>query len=92
LDKFFGGIGLRRGRTHPTELNNIDSLDFWRVIYANKDAKKLLLYAEMKLPGEAWLEFKIMRCTKQLHLDLKESPEDYIGTQLHHFIGLFLMV
>jgi hypothetical protein len=59
LDKFFGGIGLRRGRTHPTELNIGDSLDFWRVIYANKKAKKLLLYAEMKLPGEAWLEFKI---------------------------------
>ncbi|SNR73343.1 Uncharacterized conserved protein YbjT, contains NAD(P)-binding and DUF2867 domains [Lutibacter agarilyticus] len=59
FDKFFGGIGLRRGRTHPTELNNGDSLDFWRVIYANKEAKKLLLYAEMKLPGEAWLEFKI---------------------------------
>ena len=59
LDKFFGGIGLRRGRTHPTELNIGDSLDFWRVIYANKSAGKLLLYAEMKLPGEAWLEFKI---------------------------------
>ena len=59
FDKLFGGIGLRRGRTHPTELNNGDSLDFWRVIYANKEAKKLLLYAEMKLPGEAWLEFKI---------------------------------
>ncbi len=59
FDKFFGGIGLRRGRTHPTELNNGDSLDFWRVIYVNKEAKKLLLYAEMKLPGEAWLEFKI---------------------------------
>jgi uncharacterized protein YbjT (DUF2867 family) len=59
IDKFFGGIGLRRGRTHPTELNNGDSLDFWRVIYVNKEAKKLLLYAEMKLPGEAWLEFKI---------------------------------
>lgn len=59
MDKFFGGIGLRRGRTPPTELNNGDSLGFWRVIYANKEAKKLLLYAEMKLPGEAWLEFKI---------------------------------
>jgi uncharacterized protein YbjT (DUF2867 family) len=59
FDLLFGGIGLRRGRTHPTELNNGDSLDFWRVIYANKEAKKLLLYAEMKLPGEAWLEFKI---------------------------------
>lgn len=59
IDILFGGIGLRRGRTHPTELNNGDSLDFWRVIYVNKKAKKLLLYAEMKLPGEAWLEFKI---------------------------------
>jgi hypothetical protein len=59
IDKMFGGIGLRRGRTHPTELNIGDSLDFWRVIYTNKDQKKLLLYAEMKLPGEAWLEFKI---------------------------------
>ncbi|WP_111708360.1 SDR family oxidoreductase [Lutibacter citreus] len=59
LDKLFGGTGLRRGRTHPTKLNNGDSLDFWRVIYANKEAKKLLLYAEMKLPGEAWLEFRI---------------------------------
>ena len=59
LDKLFGGIGLRRGRTNPTELNTGDALDFWRVIYADRSAKKLLLYAEMKLPGEAWLEFKI---------------------------------
>ena len=59
LDKLFGGIGLRRGRTHQTELNVGDALDFWRVIYADKSKKKLLLYAEMKLPGEAWLEFKI---------------------------------
>ena len=34
-------------------------MDFWRVIFSNKNEKKLLLYAEMKLPGEAWLEFKI---------------------------------
>ncbi|PTM02889.1 MAG: DUF2867 domain-containing protein [Bacteroidetes bacterium] len=59
LDKLFGGIGLRRGRTSPTELNVGDALDFWRVIFADKSKKKLLLYAEMKLPGEAWLEFKI---------------------------------
>jgi len=59
IDKLFGGIGLRRGRTHPTELNVGDALDFWRVIYADKSKQKLLLYAEMKLPGEAWLEFKI---------------------------------
>jgi hypothetical protein len=59
MDKLFGGIGLRRGRTNPTELNAGDALDFWRVIYADKAKQKLLLYAEMRLPGEAWLEFKI---------------------------------
>jgi uncharacterized protein YbjT (DUF2867 family) len=59
LDKIFGGIGLRRGRTHPHELNPGDALDFWRVLYADKKDKRLLLFAEMKLPGEAWLEFKI---------------------------------
>lgn len=59
LDQFFGGAGLRRGRRHPNELNAGDALDFWRVIYADKEKGKLLLYAEMILPGEAWLEFKI---------------------------------
>ena len=59
LDKLFGGIGLRRGRTHVSELDAGDALDFWRVIFSDKKEKKLLLYAEMKLPGEAWLEFKI---------------------------------
>ncbi|MDO6596954.1 SDR family oxidoreductase [Oceanihabitans sp. 2_MG-2023] len=59
LDKLFGGIGLRRGRTSPTDLDAGDALDFWRVIYADKEKQKLLLFAEMKLPGEAWLEFKI---------------------------------
>ncbi|WP_027136640.1 SDR family oxidoreductase [Gaetbulibacter saemankumensis] len=59
LDKLVGGIGLRRGRTNDKDLNAGDSLDFWRVIFADKKQQKLLLYAEMKLPGEAWLEFKI---------------------------------
>ncbi|MFD1614047.1 SDR family oxidoreductase [Gelatiniphilus marinus] len=59
IDKAFGGIGLRRGRTNPTELHAGDALDFWRVIFADKAQQKLLLYAEMRLPGEAWLEFKI---------------------------------
>lgn len=59
IDKIVGGIGLRRGRTHPTEIYPGDALDFWRVLYADKKAKRLLLFAEMRLPGEAWLEFKI---------------------------------
>ena len=59
IDQLFGGAGIRRGRRHPTELYAGDALDFWRVIYADKENGKLLLYAEMILPGEAWLEFKI---------------------------------
>ncbi|MBQ4914143.1 SDR family oxidoreductase [Maribacter sp. MMG018] len=59
MDKLTGGVGLRRGRTHPDKLYPGDSLDFWRVLLADKKKKRLLLFAEMKLPGEAWLEFKI---------------------------------
>ncbi len=59
LDQLFSGVGMRRGRKSDTELVSGDALDFWRVLIANKEEKRLLLYAEMKLPGEAWLEFKI---------------------------------
>ena len=59
MDKFQGGVGLRRGRSHPTEISAGDAIDFWRVLFASKDEKRLLLYAEMKVPGDAWLEFKI---------------------------------
>jgi uncharacterized protein YbjT (DUF2867 family) len=58
-DKFAGGIGIRRGRRHPQELHAGDSLDFWRVLLADRTKGRLMLYAEMKLPGEAWLEFAI---------------------------------
>lgn len=59
LDKLVGGVGLRRGRTNPNAISVGDTLDFWRVLYANKEEGRLLLFAEMKLPGEAWLEFKV---------------------------------
>jgi len=59
IDKIAGGVGMRRGRRSDTEIFSGDALDFWRVLLANKSEKRLLLYAEMKLPGEAWLEFKI---------------------------------
>lgn len=59
LDKIAGGVGMRRGRKSATEIFSGEALDFWRVLIANKEEKRLLLYAEMKLPGEAWLEFKI---------------------------------
>jgi uncharacterized protein YbjT (DUF2867 family) len=61
LDKAVGGVGLRRGRRSPDQLVAGDSLDFWRVLVADKQEGRLLLFAEMKLPGEAWLEFKISK-------------------------------
>jgi len=60
LDKLVGGVGLRRGRTSPHSINVGDTIDFWRVLYADKKEGRLLLFAEMKLPGEAWLEFKVV--------------------------------
>jgi uncharacterized protein YbjT (DUF2867 family) len=59
MDKIFGGVGLRRGRTNLYEILPGNVIDFWRVILADKKDKRLLLYAEMKLPGEAWLEFRL---------------------------------
>ena len=60
MDKIDGGVGLRRGRTNLTAIHAGDAIDFWRVLYADKNKGRLLLFAEMKLPGEAWLEFKIV--------------------------------
>jgi len=59
MDKLVGGVGLRRGRTSLDNIHAGDALDFWRVLYADKREGRLLLFAEMKLPGEAWLEFRI---------------------------------
>ncbi|MEO6868542.1 MAG: SDR family oxidoreductase [Ginsengibacter sp.] len=59
MDQMAGGVGMRRGRRSSSEINAGDALDFWRVLLASREEKRLLLYAEMKLPGEAWLEFKI---------------------------------
>jgi hypothetical protein len=50
---------MRRGRKSDTEIRMGDALDFWRVLLADKSEKRMLLFAEMKLPGEAWLEFRI---------------------------------
>jgi len=61
MDKLVGGVGLRRGRRSSTDIKSGDALDFWRVLIADKLGKRLLLFAEMKLPGEAWLEFKVMK-------------------------------
>ncbi|MEY3051658.1 MAG: hypothetical protein RLY31_1443 [Bacteroidota bacterium] len=61
VDKLSGGVGLRRGRTSPDRIHAGDALDFWRVLFADRTEGRLLLFAEMKLPGEAWLEFRLLR-------------------------------
>ena len=58
MDRAVGGIGLRRGRRHPDDLRVGDALDFWRV-EAYEPSSLLRLRAEMRLPGEAWLEWRI---------------------------------
>jgi hypothetical protein len=57
LDRLIGGVGLRRGRRHPETLRAGDALDFWRVEAVEPD-RLLRLRSEMKVPGEAWLQFE----------------------------------
>lgn len=77
IDKLVGGVGLRKTRKNNQEINPGESLDFWRVLYANRKEKRLLLYAEMKLPGEAWLEFKVIKNT--LHQTATFRPWGVLG-------------
>lgn len=95
IDKLVGGVGLRRGRTNFATLHPGDALDFWRVLHADKKDQRLLLYAEMKLPGEAWLEFKIVNHHQQNHLVQTATfrPKGILGRMywysvlpFHHFI------
>lgn len=77
IDKLAGGVGSRRGRTNKHNIYPGDALDFWRVLYADKKEGKLILYAEMKLPGEAWLEFKIIHNT--LYQAATFKPNGFLG-------------
>lgn len=92
LDRLFGGVGLRRGRKNASEVSPGDALDFWRVIYADRSEGRLLLYAEMKLPGEAWLEFTIDK-ENNVHQTATFRPQGLAGRlywyamlPFHHFI------
>ncbi|HLG40004.1 MAG TPA: SDR family oxidoreductase [Chitinophagaceae bacterium] len=61
LDKLVGGVGLSRGRRSNVDIQPGETIDFWRVLLADRKNHRLLLFAEMKLPGEAWLEFSIVQ-------------------------------
>lgn len=58
IDSVFGGVGMRRGRRDQHVLRVGDPLDFWRIADV-KDKETLLLRAEMRVPGQAWLEFRL---------------------------------
>ncbi len=59
MDKLAGGVGMTRGRRSDVDIQPGDALDFWRVLLVDRKNYRLLLLAEMKLPGEAWLEFSV---------------------------------
>lgn len=79
MDKIVGGVGLRRGRRSSTDLKPGDALDWWRVILANKSLGRIILYAEMKVPGEAWLEFEINEQYKSFTQKATFRPNGLLG-------------
>jgi uncharacterized protein YbjT (DUF2867 family) len=58
LDRLIGGVGIRRGRRHPENVRTGDTIDFWRVV-AVEDDRRMQLAADMRMPGDAWLEFQV---------------------------------
>ena len=91
LDRLFGGVGLRRGRRDPKTLRVGESLDFWRVeaIEKSGDERRLRLYAEMILPGKAWLEFRIKRVGDKTEIVQEASfaPRG-LGGQIYWYVIL----
>ncbi len=88
LDRIVGGVGLRRGRRDPKHLRVGDGLDFWRVEAIEKE-KLLRLYAEMILPGKAWLEFRIENEDGKVRIiqEARFSPRG-LGSQLYWYAVL----
>jgi uncharacterized protein YbjT (DUF2867 family) len=80
MDRLVGGPGLRRGRRDPESVGYGEALDFWRVVGIERDCR-LSLRAEMKLPGEALLEFRIEA--------LADGQSTLIQTALFRPRGLF---
>jgi len=89
FDRLVGGVGLRRGRRHPEEIGVGDAIDFWRVLEV-KAGEKLVLSAEMKMPGEATLTFEMAPFpdgTTQLTLLSRFLPRGIAG--ILYWYGLY---
>ncbi len=79
MDQMVGGTGFNRGRRHPSQITVGESIDFWRVILADEKNHHLILFAEMKIPGEAWLEFQIDEASKTLMQTATFRPRGFFG-------------
>ncbi|MBX2860767.1 MAG: SDR family oxidoreductase [Vampirovibrio sp.] len=85
MDLIFGGVGLHRGRKHPTELRPGDALDFWRVLDVLPE-EKLRLIAEMKVPGDAYLEFSLSQAEPHVSENFSSVSNQTEITQTAWFI------
>lgn len=90
VDRLVGGVGLRRGRRDPDFLRVGESLDFWRVEELDR-GHHLKLYAEMVLPGKAWLEFTVTRANgkTQIVQEATFNPRGLGGQLYWHATSLF---
>lgn len=80
FDSLIGGPGLSRGRRHPTDVNVGEVLDFWRVEDL-KENSYIILRAEMKVPGKAWLQFEAIPKGDQTQLvqTAMYAPKGFLG-------------
>ncbi|QDU36682.1 3 beta-hydroxysteroid dehydrogenase/Delta 5--_4-isomerase [Maioricimonas rarisocia] len=100
MDQMVGGPGLRRGRRHPEDLHYGEAIDFWRVT-GLEQGERLLLRAEMKLPGVAELEFRLepidsqqtrlIQTARFRPLGLFGIAYWYAVVPLHHFVFQYLL-
>ncbi|MBI5857725.1 MAG: SDR family oxidoreductase [Sphingobacteriales bacterium] len=88
MDKLAGGVGMSRGRRSDVDIQAGETIDFWRVLLADRKNHRLLLYAEMKLPGEAWLEFSIVQNDNRCILKQTATfrPKGIMGRNYWYFM------
>ncbi len=72
MDRAVGGPGLGRGRRDPKRLEVGDVVDWWRVAALERD-RRLLLAAELRLPGRGWLEFELQPADGGRHTSLRQT-------------------
>ncbi|EOZ91999.1 Male sterility C-terminal domain protein [Indibacter alkaliphilus LW1] len=91
IDKIFGGTGYRKGKKSPDELQIGDQIDFWRIIYLDKESMKIGLEAEMKLPGKVQLFWSVGEnfLLQKIHFDPKGKMGKaywYLVRPFHYWI------